>query len=174
MITHEFLLSILRYEPDTGLFYWRVKRGNAGAFLGDVAGSLHPRGHIFIRVGKLYAAHRLAHFYMTKTWPPEQIDHKNGIKNDNRWINLRCVTNQENAQNQVHLRVINTSGHRGVSKHKGANKWAAYIRGGGKIIHLGYFHLLEDAVAARLAAELIYYPTRPRSTAHEASRRASR
>lgn len=48
------------------------------------------------------------------------------------------------------------SGKVGVSWHKGHGKWGARLGINYKIIHLGYFDDLEDAIAARVAAEIKY------------------
>ena len=48
----------------------------------------------------------------------------------------------------------NTSGHKGVTFSKNANKWQAKIgAGAGKTKHLGYFKTIEDAIEARKLAE---------------------
>jgi len=49
---------------------------------------------------KLYKVHRLIWLWMTGEWPKFEIDHENGIRNDNRWKNLRDVTHRENMMNQ--------------------------------------------------------------------------
>lgn len=59
--------------------------------------------------------------------PPNAKD----CKFDNRKANLRLVTKAQNAQNQVPLRKNNTSGHKGVSKHRD-KYWRAKITSEGK------------------------------------------
>ena len=85
-----------------------------------------------------------------------QVDHRNGNGLDNQRHNLRVATNAQNKQNAC-LRNDNTSGVRGVSWDKDKNKWRAKIQVNGKTLFLGYFIALEDATAARLAAELKYH-----------------
>jgi hypothetical protein len=64
-------------------------------------GTSNGFGYLRITVlGKSYYAHRLAWFYMNGEWP-DQIDHINGIKSDNRIENLRNVTVQQNNQNKL-------------------------------------------------------------------------
>jgi len=77
-LTQEKLREYLIYSPETGEFKWRKNRGRARS--GGLAGA--PDRNKYIRVwiyGQKYLAHRLAWFYMTGTWPDEQIDHCNNI-----------------------------------------------------------------------------------------------
>ena len=83
-------------------------------------------------------------------------DHKNHDELDNRRSNLRSATIQQNNCNQ-RVRTDNNSGHKGVTWHKAANKWASQINIGGKRKHLGVFDDVEDAAQAyRIAAASEY------------------
>ena len=84
------------------------------------------------------------------------IDHINGNRLDNRMANLRVVNRQQNAFN-TGMRSDNTSGHIGVSWSKAKSKWVAQIQINGKSIYLGRYSLIEDAIAAREAAEVKYF-----------------
>lgn len=66
------------------------------------------------------------------------LDHRSRNRLDCRKQNLRLCTLKENNQNQGRA-CNNTSGYIGVSWHKRAKKWAAYIKANGKRIHLGLF-----------------------------------
>ena len=95
--------------------------------------------------------HRLIWKWMTGNDPPATIDHKNRIKDDNRWENLRLATHQEQVWNRaIGERVRSTSGFRGVSKH--GNKWRARVYIAGKAKHLCGFTTAEEAGAAWEAA----------------------
>lgn len=85
-----------------------------------------------------------------------QIDHWDMNKSNNRKSNLRIVNNQQNCMNKI-LYSHNKSGHRGVIWNKKNNNWNAIIGYNGKNIHLGTFYNFEDAVKARLDAELFYF-----------------
>jgi hypothetical protein len=125
--------------------------------VGDVAGSLDGEGYLLIMVqSRLYRAHRLAWLYVYGTWPEGQLDHINRNRSDNRISNLREVTNKQNHQNRSKPS-NNTSGHPGVSWHKRDSKWLSSIRHNYKKTHLGYFTNIEDAIAARKAAEKLYW-----------------
>lgn len=84
------------------------------------------------------------------------IDHINHDRLDNRKNNLRIVSDQQNAFNQK-LRINNTSGVTGVGWWKRDNNWSASIKYNYKHISLGYFDSFEDAVKARLEAEIKYF-----------------
>ena len=151
-ITHARLVSLLRYEPDTGLFYWRKSRGRGHKTTNILAGTKHSSGYIYIRHRpKNYTAHRLAWYYITGHWPQDQIDHINGDRTDNRFCNLRPATRTQNMRN-IKRKRTNKSGLKGVSWSKECRKWRACIVAGGQSLHLGLFLSKEDAHAAYWAA----------------------
>lgn len=154
MITEiDKLKSLLTYDPETGDIRWRVDRA-ANAKAGDIAGAINEKGYRRIEIeGKVYRAHRVAFAFMTGFWPVA-VDHKNRVKTDNRWDNLREATTLQNNRNRDPQR-NNTSGWAGVDRHK--NRWRASIRVGGKKIHLGAFVNKADAVSARIAANAKYF-----------------
>lgn len=142
--------ELLSYDPETGILRWRVRRGPARA--GTVTGCDDGKGYLVVGVGgRIYRAHRLAWLIRTGRWPHE-IDHINGVRDDNRWCNLREVVRQENGRNQ-RFRCTNTSGHIGVYWNKQCAKWQAYITVSGQANYLGVFDEIDEAVAARKAAE---------------------
>lgn len=153
----EELEQLLDYDPETGVFRWKVFRGGS-AKAGEIAGHPSAKGYLQIGLkGKLYYAHRLAWFFITKTDPCDaQVDHRNGNKLDNSAINLRLATNGENQKNSG-LQKNNTSGFKGVWQDKRWNTgWRAMIRNDGKRIYLGTFPTAELAHRAycKAAAEL--------------------
>lgn len=91
----------------------------------------------------------------TGAWPVDQIDHANGVRNDNKFLNLGEADNAENGMNRA-ITGRNTSGVIGVHWHAPSGKWLAKIRHAGVSLHLGVFDALEDAAAARKDAELRY------------------
>jgi len=155
MITQEQLKEILHYNPETGIFTWRTKAA-VRIKIGDVAGFVCDTRYIRIKIkGKPYVAHRLAWLYVYGVWPKEQIDHINHDRADNRIINLREVTHQENQKNQS-MRKANTSGVCGVSWEKGVRKWRARITVKGIKISLGCFADKDAAIRARKSADAKY------------------
>jgi hypothetical protein len=151
MITYEELRANFEYHPLTGIFYRKWPAMGL-----KMVGGPNPRGYIHIKFGnRTYYAHRLAWLYRYGSFPDSQIDHINGIKNDNHIVNLRPVTSTGNSRNQKQYST-NTSGRTGVHWCKRENKWVSSIKVGGKSIQLGLHHVKEDAVASRKAAEKKY------------------
>lgn len=140
------LLAELRrrlvYNRCTGLFTRRIDNRRHKA--GTVLGSLHSKGYINIRFDDvLYFAHRLAWFYVKGIWP-NMIDHRNRVRTDNRWSNLRDATREQNQHNR---------GVCGVHQHSQTKRWVAQITSRGKTTHLGCFGTKEEALVVRKAAE---------------------
>lgn len=85
------------------------------------------------------------------------IDHINRNKSDNRKCNLRICTDAQNRRN-TGISKNNTSGHKGVRRSsRSRGTWEAYISNDGRILHLGTFIRIEDAIKAREEAEIKYY-----------------
>jgi hypothetical protein len=145
-----YLREVLEYNQNTGIFTWKFGN-NRNTKANQIAGSIHPQGYRFICVkNKSYGAHRLAWLYIFGEMPKNQIDHINGIKDDNRIVNLRQVSHAENQQNKQSTK--------GYSWHKKRQVWEAYIRINGKKSTLGYFQKEEDAQLARLKAKHEHHP----------------
>ena len=148
---------VLRYEPETGKIYWKIRPRKTGKDLkGAEAGSLSKQyntSYRIIRLNKVtYKAHRIAWLLYYKEDPGEKlIDHKNHDGSDNRIGNLRVATN---AQNQHNARINKTSitGYKGVIKSKQyshRNKpYRARTMLHGKIISLGNYRTPEEASEA--------------------------
>jgi len=88
-------------------------------------------------------------------WPQDEIDHINGIRTDNRLVNLRSVTHRENQKN-IKRSTCNTSGRVGVRWEGHRSKWRSAIKVDGREKHLGSFDSFAEASAARKAAEIKY------------------
>lgn len=150
------LLEQLNYEKDTGIFRWKKSPAN-NIPAGSVAGATTSAGYTQITFqGGTCVAHRLVWLMEHGREPVGQIDHVNGIRNDNRIANLREATQSMNQQNSK-LRVDNKSGRKGVSWSRAANKWTAGIVVNKKRKHLGVFKDVETAYRAYVAAAAQYH-----------------
>lgn len=147
----EELCNILDYDPETGIFLWKVsRRGTSG--VGSVAGRIDNSSYRRIKIGgNYYLAHRLAWKMSYGVDPTDEIDHKNGIRLDNRICNLRKATRSENQRNIAKYN-NNKSGFKGVSWDKSRRKWIVAIKNNNKQKTLGRFTDINDAAAAYATA----------------------
>jgi hypothetical protein len=158
MITQARLKELFDYDPKTGNFIWRVSRGSR-ARIGAVTGKASTNGRLQLFVdGQLHQLHRAAWVYMTGSQPEGQIDHINGIRDDNRFSNLRDVTPSENCQNKRTARADSSSGLIGVSPRVDGT-WRARIVINGKRISLGSFITAAAAHTAYLESKRQHHPT---------------
>lgn len=151
--TKEDLLGMFTYDPVTGhlAYNWNTVHKLAG----DSATYMHSEGYFSVLIGKKeYLAHRLIWRMMTGVWP-FQVDHKNHIRTDNRWDNLREVSNSRLNQLNTSISRNNSSGVNGV-RILPSGRFCAFIMVNRKQISLGTYDVLEDAAAARKAADISY------------------
>lgn len=121
---------------------WNTRYSGQEALISRMNG--YARGDI---LGVDVLAHRVIWLIMTGRWP-NVIDHINGVRDDNRWRNLRSVTNRENTMNCARSKG-NTSGITGVFQCKKSGSWVSYIKVNGRNISLGSFRTIEEAAVAR-------------------------
>ncbi|EKM0569584.1 HNH endonuclease [Escherichia coli] len=154
----ELLCSLFLYDPVTGRLHHKAnrRRVKTGSYA-DSTRRADGYRQVALRLdGKQYQlkAHRVAWILAHGAIPHgKQIDHINGIRDDNRLCNLRLVTQRENDQNRRKAR--------GYSWNKGCSKWEAYIRVDGVLRHLGLFTTEAAARAAYLKAKARYHPSTP-------------
>ena len=157
----EYLRQRLRYEPETGKLYWRAHPDMPASWNTRWAGrealtSISTRGY---RRGTLdnrrYYAHRVIWAMERGAWPLDAIDHEDHDKTNNREGNLRPATDADNAKNASRS-AANTSGVTGVRWNKKDRCWHARIGINRKYVHLGSFHVFEEAARVRKAAEFAY------------------
>lgn len=145
ILTAERLREVLNYEPDTGVFVWKVQCGSRGV-PGQVAGCSHSLGYRFLRVdGKAYKEHRLAWLHVYGQWPTGEVDHVDGCRDNNRISNLRDVSKSVNQQNLRGAKAHNKSGLLGVTRRKSGG-WCARIT-------IGTFDTPEEAHEAYIEAK---------------------
>mgnify|MGYP001205356344 CR=1 FL=1 len=143
MLSVEALKAILDYDGTSGLFTWKETRSST-CKKGQIAGTLNDNGYIIIgALGKRYRAHHLAWFYVYGELPQE-IDHINKNKSDNRIDNLRLATR---SQNNINTKPRKGKYPRGVMKNK--NKYTAYIDKNYKRMYLGTYDTISEAKRIR-------------------------
>lgn len=160
-------IDVLDYDPTTGELRWKerdpssfvdgdkwyTKERSAKIWNTRRAGNLALNyktqyGYLQGRVeGKLYPAHRVIWFLVHGEWPDE-IDHINGNRSDNRLANLRNISRNENMRNRK-IDTRNTSGFMGVSWNKTNKKWHVYANVDKKRTNIGWFETIEEAIEAR-------------------------
>ena len=150
--TQQDLLEVFDYNPVTGELIHKLD--TASGWKGDVASAMHHEGYLSVSIGrKAYLVHRVIWFMVMGYWP-EQVDHIDHDRTNNRWCNLREVGNQTNQMN-TSLSSNNVSGVNGV-RILPSGRYYAYIMVNRKQISLGTCDTLEDAAALRKAADKQY------------------
>lgn len=122
MISINRLTELMRYNPETGCIY-RSIRGNW-----SLVGSPTSHGYQSVMIDrKNYYLHRIAVALMLGEWP-EQVDHIDGNRSNNKWSNLRVCDNARNNQNKY--KPHGSSVYKGVYYYSKLRKWHAQIRCG--------------------------------------------
>lgn len=142
MITQNYIKENFTYCPESGL----MARINCKKFKitpKNKTASGYVRFKIF---GKNRLAHRLIWLYMTGEFPSDglEVDHINGIRDDNRWANLRLATRRQNRLNST-IDKDNKSGYKGVCWSKHSKKWRAACKINYQYHHIGLYENKEDA-----------------------------
>ena len=167
MLDYEILQKLLKCEPEKGLLFWMPRQkeffkrdcdwkkwndkyAHQEALI-NVNNGGYKQGEI---LSKPHKAHRVVWYMETKELP-DIVDHINGNRIDNSFINLRNVSTSENSRNKC-IPTTNKSGVIGVHFCNKAYKWKSKIQIGGKTINLGQFEEIEDAILARKTAEIEY------------------
>jgi hypothetical protein len=148
----QYILDNYEYDPALGILYSYVRGTKTPIGWYNAA-----NGYFCVSVYRdVYQVAQLAWLLQTGDWCPGQIDHKNQVKTDNTWENLRECDWTTNHGNCLAYK-NNQSGHKNVSLHKTNQKWAVQIKKYGKRYWGGYFVSLKDAInAARKLREEVY------------------
>lgn len=151
-------LEFISYDPATGIFRWAKPRQKIK--VGNEAGCDDRNGYREIRFRELKMhVHRFAWMIVHGPIPDElQVDHINGIRNDNRIANLRLVTHMGNCENKHQAMSNFKSGLLGVSWCKQYKAWVAVIKYDGKKHVIGRFDDPHEAHAAYIAERRIRFP----------------
>jgi HNH endonuclease len=151
-VSVEELRKRLDYDPETGVLRWR--KGCR------IAGTIKRTGYREIwflsgGVRHYLRAHRVAWALQVGAWPPDEIDHRDGNRDNNRLANLRSATRGENAQNLV-LRPRRHAPMVGASKTP-EGRWRSWMNRR----YLGTFGSAEEAHQAYLVAKKKFHPFQP-------------
>ena len=149
-LAQDALKSVLNYEPATGAWTWRVRRGGT-ANAGSPAGWLEKStGYIRIAVlGVKEYGHRLAFLYVEGEFPPNDVDHIDRDGSNCRWANLRHATTSQNLAYRV-VKKSSRSGVRGIRKR--GSVWEVRVNKDGTQVHRSLHQNKEDAAAAYASA----------------------
>ncbi len=124
-ITQDLLQECFLYSPSTGEFKRRKRAGSRGP-AGAVMRYVDSWGYVRFQLrGVPVKAHRMAFLYMLGEIPSE-VDHINGVRHDNRWINLRPANRTVNARNSAR-RSDSTVELVGVLKRKDCASWSVML-----------------------------------------------
>jgi len=151
----EIIRERVKYDPDTGSISHRrrcpEKYGDKWAAwwnttkAGNIIGKKDKDGYICVEFTingdrKSFRAHRVGWFLFYGNWPITYLDHKNGLRDDNRIDNLQETSHSDNRKNSL-KRTVTTED--GVFFNHKAQKWIAYVyvvySGVGRKRHLGHF-----------------------------------
>ncbi len=155
--SQERLRVLLDYDPKTGILTWKWRTDQSalwnGRWVGKTAmATIGGDGYCHGTLDYVtFRAHRIIWKWLYGNAPSE-IDHANGIRSDNREVNLKASDRAKNAKN-LKLDKRSTTGVTGVTWVKSRRKWVAHIGIGGKSRRIGSFASFEEAVSARKAKE---------------------
>ena len=150
------MLSLFEYRD--GQIYWKKRLTNS-MHVGYRAGYPHPiyKYRTVTLNGLKYKEHRIIYVMHFGAIPLGlQIDHINGIRDDNRIENLRLANDSQNHVNSK-IRHNNTSGYRCIGWSKSHNKWRVKIQKDYKTHVIGAYDDITDAVNAYNAASKRMY-----------------
>lgn len=166
MITQKEVRRCFSYNKKTGILRRKVASRNAP--VGAIAGNKMSTGYLKVSFkNKQYLCHVLIWFGM-KGYFPKEIDHKDRVRDNNKWKNLRKISHKGNSINKGR-QSNNTSGIPGISWDKSRNKWYVKIKNEGIQYALGRFDDFDEAVCHRFAAEQCFEWEKynPNSSAHK-------
>lgn len=169
----EVVKQLVDYCPQSGLFTWRkrdekfiqsrdasvkrkiCKNWNARYCEKPAFTTMSARGYFVSTIlCQRFYAHQIAWAIFNNEWPDE-IDHINGDRTDNRIENLRNVNHAENMKN-LRRQKRNKTGAVGVWYDSARQSYQSYITVDKKRINLGRYKCLDDAIDARKKAEISF------------------
>lgn len=116
--------------------------------------SLNKDGYVISSKG---GSNFYLHRYLIGASKGEYVDHINYDRLDNRKENLRICTNSQNLMHRSRLASNNTTGYHGIIFRKDRNKFRVEIQANKEKIFIGHYDKIDDAIAARIEAEIKYF-----------------
>lgn len=161
-LSAEQVRSLFDYDPETGVMRWR--EGAGWPYSGRSVGTPNDRGYLRVMIGRRsYRVHRIIWLHVHGEWP-DQIDHINGKKDDNRLSNLRSVSNAQNHQNKTCT--TGKTGVRGV-RARPDGRFEAAITLNRKTKYLGSFASVDEAKEAYRIARQELHPFSPEAATQQ-------
>ena len=153
-ITRKRIKELMSYDPNIGVFMWKVDLGCARA--GNVAGYIGSGGHFYIGIDRgLYPVAKLAFLYMIGYFPKKPVEYLNGNKRDNRWVNIDDSLDSEDVSNILRygflepLSIKDSSGVKGVHWSHVYQMWVSFVSVDNEEFCLGFFKNKDDAIHAK-------------------------
>lgn len=144
-LSYNLLSEWLRYEPDTGHFYWRRPKRRGQPKGVSRAGHRLKTGYRRIIFDRMQVReNRLAWLFITKEWPDGEVDHINGVRDDNSAKNLRVVAREFNQNNRIFIKGDGLPG--GIFFRPA--RYEVNMYSGGKKIYCGQFDGRDEALRA--------------------------
>lgn len=137
LLTLDYLKEHIKYEEETGLFFWLVKRNkrNLSKPVGSRTG-VHGTYKIGLD-GIQYSASKLAWFYMTGVWI-KYIGYNDFNPINLKWSNLTQL-NEVEYNLRKKAQSPNSNGIRAIAKNYVTDQWYLQNWEGGRVIKGPYF-----------------------------------
>lgn len=149
----DFAREMFDYDPETGVI--TRKQSRFSHLINTKVGRVLRDGYVHVEFSwwstrYRVLAHRLGWLIYHGQWPKDQLDHINGIRDDNRLCNLREATQTQNNAN-TRMYKNNSSGYKNIKWEPDRQRYGVFIRYDNKLHRLGRFKTLEEAISVRNA-----------------------
>lgn len=152
-ISQQEVLDLFTYSD--GKLWWKVSPAYR-IKVGTEAGTVRKNGYRVVAYkGNRCRVHHLVYFMFTGVYP-NQIDHVNTVRDDNRIENLREATGSENQWNRK-IGTNNKTGFKNVKWVERIKRYMVSINSNNKCMRIGAFTNLELACLAATEARNLYH-----------------
>lgn len=155
MISREELTEFFDYKE--GKLFCKKKYSDKTVVRNRVGWQRSKNGYRQIGFkGKIYYEHRIIWLLVNGVMPTHQIDHINGIKDDNRIENLRDVSSTQNLWN-IGKKRDNSSGEKNVHWCNTKKRWIVKLKESNKTKYIGSFIDLDEAKKVAIAERSAFH-----------------